>query len=261
VTYYFMPRVPGLASEVTLVNRPPRESDDAWRGRQIVHAAWTDGQRWRVRALGDIAPEADIEIGEAQLPRDCPEDALPVLFLSPARRDGEHARLPAVDHMETVPAWRANIRLRSATTAVSYQGEYPSGMAAADGSLLSIAPLIQCGDGIATSLLFINIWMQPAVETHRLRVLSAATQRMVQSADIRSNRCSVIALGAGDDRDRLRIVACAGMTGVPIYFSHDAGFTQMSLEHSHPPVEMVAFGARGAVNRAMKSAWSAMLVP
>jgi hypothetical protein len=256
-----MPRVPGLATEVTLVNRPPRESGDARRSRQIVYAAWTDGQRWRVRALGDIAPDADVEIGEAQLPRDCPEDALPVLFLSPARQDGEHARLPTVDHMETVPAWRANIRLRSVTTAVSYQGEYPSGMTAADGSLLSIAPLIQSGDGVATSLLFINIRMQPAVETHTLRILSAAMRRTVQSADIRSNRCSVIALGAIDDRDRLRIVTCAGLTGIPIYFSHDAGFAHMSLEHSHPPIEMVAFGARGAVNRTMKSAWNAMLAP
>ena len=254
-----MPRVPGLASEVTLVNRAARETADAWRGAQIVHAAWTDGARWHARAIGDVAPDGSVEIGTAQLPRDCPDDALPVLFLSPARRDGEHARLPTVDHMETVPAWRANIRLRSATTAVSYQGEYPSGMAATGGSLLSIAPLIQTGEGIATSLLFINLHAQPAVEEHELSVVSAATRRVVQRVTIRSNRCSVVALDAADGVERLRIVACADMTGIPIYLSHDAGFTQMSLEHSHPPVEMVAFGARGAVNRAMKRAWNAAL--
>ena len=254
-----MPRVPGLASEVTLVNHPSRETGGAWRGAQIVHAAWSDGARWHVRAITDVAADASIDVDQAGLPGDCPADALPVLFLSPVNRDGEHTRLPAVDHMETVPAWRANIRLRSATTAVSYQGEYPSGMAAIDGSLLSIAPLIQTGGGIATSLVFVNIRAQPAVDAHELRIVSAATRRVVQRAVVRSNRCTVVALGAADGGERLRIVACDDMTGIPIYFSHDDGFTQMSLEHSHPPIEMAAFGARGAVNRAMKAAWSAAI--
>lgn len=258
MTYYFMLRVPPLTPEVTLVNLPPRNGARAWRGRQLIHCAWSDGSDWRVAVLGEIAEGGAVTVRSTDL-GDIPEDALPVLFLSPQPHDGIHKRLHRLDHMNTVPAWRANIRLASPTTSVSFQGEYPVATAFAEGaSLLSFAPLIQSGEGATTELLFVNITANPAIETHRLVICAAASGRTIQRADIRTNRCSIVPLSRSDE---LLVAACGGLTGIPIYFSHDAAFTSMSLEHSHPPIEMVVFGNRGGVSRELKNEWMARLDP
>ena len=260
MTYYFMPRVAGLESQVTLVNRPSRRTDGDWRGAQTVHVAWSDGACWQIEPIAEFAADADLSVDETMLPGALPDEVLPVLFLSPKSLTGTHDRLPPITHMETVPAWRANIRLCSATTSVGYQGEYPGGMAAANGSLLSLAPLFQTGEGLGNVLLLVNIRSHPAVSPHVLQVHSAATARLLLQATVHSNRCSAIPLDIVEaDADGLFVVSCADLTGIPLYLTHTQDYAQMSLEHSHPPVESVVFGARAPVSREMKDAWFARI--
>jgi hypothetical protein len=259
MNYYFMPRHQGLTSEVTLINYPPRTL--AQRGGQqettkIAQVAWSDGQAWIIRALGDVEADRTLCVSSTDIASYVPAEALPVLFLSALMHEGRHARLPDLPVMDTVPAWRANILMRSATTAASYQGDYPSGMTKlASATLLSIAPLMQFGSGISTDLLFVNILADPAITEHEIRITPARTRRALKSAKVYANRCTVLPLDDLADEEGLQVVSCRSMTGIPIYFSYDRDFSQMSLEHSHPPVEAVVFGDRGSVSRALKTAW------
>ncbi len=258
MTYYFMPRVPDLDCEVTLVNRPPRDTPNCWRGAQTVHAAWSDGETWCVESVLQVETDGDIRVSTEMLPSDCPDDAMPVLFMSPQTLAGKFQRLPPLNHMETTPAWRANIRLMSATTSVSYLGEYPTGMTTAKASLISLAPLLQTGDGIANALVFVNIHADPAVEPYAMDLYAASSAQQIAEARVFSNRCTVIPLDPlPNDPDGLLLLTCRNLTGIPLYLSYTQEHLQMSLEHSHPPIELVAFGNRPAVNREMKRRWFA----
>jgi hypothetical protein len=166
--------------------------------------------------------------------------------------------LPSDGRRDTTPAWRANIRLSSATAATSYQGEYPEGMLApASASLLSIVPFLQSGEGIHTSLLMVNLQRRAIPATARLKIRTTKASDIVLEANIEANRITIVPLdGLRLADNAIAVMDMQGLTGIPIYLSHDAGFRSLSMEHTHPPAEFVVFGDRRAVQAQIKSRWS-----
>lgn len=257
MNFYFLPRYEGLCGEVTLANFPPNDSLLTAPQSKIVHVIWSDGRLWRCRDLDALSWGKTMVVTERMLPDEIDDDALAFLFLFSRRLPGNLGSATFSDYTDTAPAWRANIRLRSTTTSVSYQGEFPLAMAGIpQGSLVSIGPMIQDGGGITTSFLLFNMRNSPAVETVSIRIVRLSDRRVLREGEAVYNRMSVLPLGGLDlPEGELVGVMADAITGIPLYLSHDKAFRYMSLEHTHPPVELTIFGDRLTLQGAMKRSW------
>ena len=167
-------------------------------------------------------------------------------------------RLIISDLMLTSPNWRANIQLSSPTTSTSYQGEYPGSMVGVEkGTLLSLGPLVQLKAGLISKLILVNLGAAPGNEVRHIRFAQMNKQKFLLEAKVRRNHCNIIDLSTlnCDGSDDPVCVFSNDLTGIPIFLTHDLKFTKMSLEHTHPPAEMLVFGDRGKIQKQMKNWW------
>ncbi len=144
MNYYFFPLAPPLTTTVTLANFPPTTSSSWDAQSAFVYAAFSTGTDWKVFFIQKVDPEKTISFRMEDLPEQPPEKNSIFLFMYPKRLPERLDSLPVDQFMESDPNWRGNIQLRSETTAVSYQGEYPGFMLnLSKGTLLIFNPLIQ----------------------------------------------------------------------------------------------------------------------
>ena len=260
MNYYFAPFVPGLKTHITLVNYPPVGGPPASAADVNVYATWPEDKVWRIVEMDGLAQGSTVSIAHSDIPVDYPEDRMIAYFMYPRKLPEQLDTLPLEPEIRSAPAWRGNIQFRSDTTAVSYQGEIPGEMLKIPkGSLSSICPMVQDGLGISTTFIFSNLRAVPTIEKRSLILARMRTRKVVSIQDVYTNTCNVIDLG--DSASDLSDPLCAfspDMAGVPLYLNHDREFSQMSLEHSHPPEELTAYGTtedRRAIVGKMKSYW------
>lgn len=257
MNFYFMVRVPGLKGAVTLANYTCVDGYAAWPPDCIAHVMWSDGKTWQVRDLCVMQAGHSTTFHEDDLPADCPPDASPFYFLYPRRLSGTLEQPPLDFDMHSQPGWRGNIILRGATVSTSYVGEYPHNMASIDkGSLLSFATFQQNGPDVQTQFVLPNMRLNPAIETATVRFVSGKTRKVIKEIKCQRNRVSVVPVDDISIDPTDMVVAVSGdITGVPLYLTHTRDFSQMSFEHTHPPVEYLVFGDRWQFQRSMKEWW------
>lgn len=250
-----MPRLDGFETAVTLANFPPVGS--AMPGTQIAHFAWTDGQTWHLHALDPVPSGTVKTYSSAGLPAGVPAHETCFFFLYPSRLEGPHAKLPVDPIMETAPAWRGNIQIRSSSASTSYQGEYPGAMLKLkNASLVSLSPMLQKGDGVRMYFLLANMLETPEKREGVVRFAGFRDRKILLEGIVTTNSVSVVDMsGLQSNSDPLCGIS-PSMTGVPIYFSHDYDKRHLSLEHTHPPDELMVFADNPrALVKNMKSWW------
>ena len=252
-----MPRIEGLKCRITLANFPSIEARLPWDLEQILHVAWTDSAFWHIRSLDTLTPGKTIVVSSDELPQEIPNNASPFFFLHPTKLPVKLYRLIISDLMNTSPNWRANIQLFSQTTSTSYQGEYPGSMLGIPkGTLLSLGPLVQIKPGIFSKLILVNLTSNPGNEICQVHFAQMAKQKVLFDAFVKRNHCNIIDLSFLDCEESDPIcVFSKDLTGIPIFLTHDLEFTKMSMEHTHPPAEMLVFGDKNIFQKQMKSWW------
>jgi hypothetical protein len=258
MNYYFMPRIEGLKCSVTLANFPSVEREVPWSLEQVLHVAWSHHSLWEVRALDTVSPGKSVVCTCDELPSELPDNISPFFFFHPKKLPSTLDRLIISDLMLTSPNWRANIQLSSPTTSTSYQGEYPGSMIGIEkGTMLSLGPLVQLKTGLTSKLILVNLGAKPGNEVGQVRLAQMNKQKILLEVSARRNHCNIIDLSAlnCDGYDDPVCVFSNDLTGIPIFLTHDLGFTKMSLEHTHPPAEMLVFGNRGKLQKQMKGWW------
>jgi hypothetical protein len=257
MNHYFMPKVEGLTSHLTLANFPCRDGEASWPSKQFIYATWTDGEKWNVRCVTSVEPGQTALLSDQHVPSDCPNDILPFYFLYPDKVANTLDQLIISDHMDTSPIWRSNIQLCSATTRTGYQGEYPKEMLfVKKGTMVSIGPLVQKDENIKTKMIFIIMRRNPKVEAHKITLATLKTRRVLSEETVFSNRSTVIDLSELDhDPTDPLCVFSKETTGIPLFLSHDLEFSQLSFEHNLPATEMLVFGNRRLCQEKMKTWW------
>jgi hypothetical protein len=257
MNYYFMPRIEGLKCRVTLANFPCVEGERPWSLEQILHVAWSDHSLWQVRALDNVSPGKSVVCTCDELPSELPRDISPFFFFHPKKLPSTLDRLIISDLMLTSPNWRANIQLSSPTTSTSYQGEYPGRMVGIEkGTFLSLGPLVQLKTGLTSKLMLVNLGAKPGNEICQVRFAQMRRQKVLHKTAVLRNHCNIIDLSFLDCDDSDPVCLFSNdLTGVPIFLTHDLNFTKMSLEHTHPPTEMLVFGDKRKFQKQMKDWW------
>ncbi|MEQ8195094.1 MAG: hypothetical protein RIB59_11465, partial [Rhodospirillales bacterium] len=120
----------------------------------------------------------------------------------------------------------------------------------------SFGPFLQTGNDLSTTCLLVNLQARPGFDESRVSIATLRERLVLKEVRARRNSCTAIDLSdLAEQNDGLLCVYSRDMTGIPIYLSHDRDFRHLSLEHSHPPAELVIFGNRNQVQGRMKSWW------
>jgi len=264
MNFYFMPRIQGIKTTVTLANFASMEPHikDMGLTPQYVHITWADGKTWRHEVIDSIPINGVLTYDSACIPSSIPEDATPFLYMHPTRQEAKTDKQITAPHMYSLPSWRGNIKLSSQLASTSYQGEYPGEMLAIQsGSFTSVNPMLQMTEGVVNKMIFVNMCSEPSLDLHSMVIASSGDGKIHDTQQVRANSCSVIDLGRFPRAsNELMVLACGSLAGIPIYWSHAKDYSEMSLEHTHPPVSSVIFGNSIEFQKHMKSHWLAKLL-
>ncbi len=147
----------------------------------------------------------------------------------------------------------------------SYQGEYPDSISSLKkSSFFSFDSLRLNQEADCKSfLLLMNLEIDARKnETHRVNIYNPYNKEDIAQIDISSNTFSVIELGFGlNERisisQELLFISCATTTFIPLFLS--AGISQknyeISVEHTHPPTEMLWGLSKSEALRKLKRNW------
>jgi hypothetical protein len=243
-----------------LQTSPPTTSSSWDAQSAFVYAAFSTGTDWKVFFIQKVDPEKTISFRMEDLPEQPPEKNSIFLFMYPKRLPESLDSLPIDQFMESDPNWRGNIQLRSETTAVSYQGEYPGFMLnLSKGTLLIFNPLIQNNPKVITQLIIVNLLRSAEIREGRLFIIHQVSGKIEKECRVRTNTCNLIDLsGLGNSSEDPLCLYSPDMAGIPIFFSHDPSYRFMSLEHSYPLHEFTVFGdntKRHGFLRDVKAYW------
>lgn len=261
MNYFYAPQLPDLETRITVNHFSPLPKFSSGYDVLQVYVTWTDGQVWQVRSLGEIQEGFSEVYSSGDLDQDALATQLVLYFLFPEQLPETLVELPVrPDFLKTIPDWRANIQFRSKTTAAAYQGDYPDAMLRIPkGSMASIGPMSQGGDGVVTKFILTNARQHPQIEKGNLVLQHLKSRKVVGEFSLTSNNSNVIDLSDFEMPPEDPLCMFSGnMAGVPLYLSHDTDYRHMSLEHTHPPHALTVFGnmdARLKVVANMKKYW------
>lgn len=258
MNYYFFPQIEGFKSSITLVNFPCQDHFPLRRDVQTIYATWSDGHMWHYRPIGKISPHEAKEVSLDNLPADIPREMHPFLFFHFMDVPETSEKLVMSDHMYFMPTWRGNIKIYNDHTATSYEGDYQHEMVKyiKKGSLCSLSPMIQRGPDVLNKFIMVNLSEEPGIQEHTIRMVDPMRGRILLEDKVYNNRCNIVDLEGMDiPSDTIVMALCGSMVGIPVFFSSNRAGTEMSFEHTHPPVSMWVFGKSTELQKTLKAYW------
>tara|TARA_B100000029_G_scaffold498712_1_gene567936 strand:- start:492 stop:974 length:483 start_codon:yes stop_codon:yes gene_type:complete len=158
--------------------------------------------------------------------------------------------------MYSIPAWRANIKIQSHSTACSYQGEIPSSLTEKNLSLVSCSPMIQSNLKISSYFYLVNLNVNPHKFKFKINILNKNKEN-IYSEYFFTNTINMLDLNHLNINfnDKMYIFTSEVRGGIPIYFSKSHDNKSLSLEHTHPPTEYTVHGNRIFFQKEKKNFW------
>lgn len=258
--YYFFLVAPGLKPEVTMSNYPSAICD-VRLSECFVCSAVPQGGKWILQTICSIKPYESCVVNSDVL--NVKENALShtLLFMSRTPIQGEYTRLPVSEDFSSWPDWRANLRISAPHTSVSYQGEYPAQMLnVKGGTLISATCMIQNAQDVKNKFFLVNFTQNPVKQNAGLEFSHIKNKKLIKRVTVTTNQVTLVDLSdiILEREEELILVSSNDIFGIPIFFSHSTDYRYLSLEHSHPPVEMTVFGdmkVRFSEVKKMKNFW------
>ena len=144
MNYFFFLNHPdkNLQASIDIFNRPPSKT---WSKQQLydvnIHAFFSNGKKWIFYNIGKLKINEFKTIYKKDLPKSFHNQSV---FISLNKNKySELDELINENYMNSIPAWRSNIKLSNNNTSCSYQGEIPGSLIDKSLSLVSCSPMIQ----------------------------------------------------------------------------------------------------------------------
>ena len=246
---------PDLESSIELFNRAPMDifSNEKKESKNI-YLFYIENQKWRNELYMKIQYNTSILIKKSDL---LPKFKDKSVFVSMTDRELNGDEAPFNDNtMQSIPAWRSNIKISSKFTATSYQGEIPGSFLNLNLSLTSCSPFLQFGENIENYFYLINLNSDPIEREFKIEILDKHKQ-LIDKIICRTNYVNVFNLNFLKKLtdDYMFIFRSKGFGGIPLYFARTIDNKSFSLEHTHPPQEYLFLGNRNLYQKKKKSFW------
>ena len=246
--YYFFLKDPHTEPEITVSNFPPTGKSNLRPVKNFISLAIPQEEKWHIRSVKEMEPFESYTVRASELDLSPQEMTQPLVFLSPQALEGRFEELPHFEGFSSSPAWRANLRIRSKESCVSYQGEYPGRMIdLKKGTLVSAGPLFQNNEGICNKVFIANFRREPTSARHRILIKRLQKRHEVmKKVDVYTNKVNYIDLSdiILNSEAEILLIISPDTACIPIYYSHSEDYRYLSLEHTHPPTEFTVFGIR-----------------
>ncbi len=240
---------------VEIFNRPPAErlSNDIITSKNVL-VFYSDNNQWHSHCITKLTPNSSITLKKKDLPKNF-QDKSVFLCLSDNEKV-EKFSLNNENYMNCIPSWRANIKISSNTSSVSYQGEYPFIMTQKKLSLVSCSPMIQYGIDINSYFYLINLKSDPKQNQFNVKIMDI-DKNIIQEVKFKTNYINILNLNdiIKKNNKLLYVFTSDEEGGIPIFFSKNINNTSFSLEHTHPPTEYTFQGNRNLFQKKKKSFW------
>lgn len=170
------------------------------------------------------------------------------------------------DHLEQLPTplskkisrapvnERGTIRIYSKHERTNYQGEYPYNMSLIPkGSLISFPTFIQETDAILKCVVInvqcnINTW-----NSAPLYLIDYKQKKVIETYEMSSNSTTTIEIPI-EFQNSLYLYG-PNMAGIPLYVHHNNDYSELSLEHTHPPSEYFYGADKINLQKEIKKNW------
>ena len=254
--FFFLDNIdPNLSSSVEVFNRPsaPRLCKDNIISKNIF-VFYSDSNKWVSKKLASIKPFESVVIHKKDLPKEFQKESVFICLSSKNKLD--EGLLINENYMNSSPAWRANTKIYSKNSSVSYQAEYPYLMTFKKLSLVSCSPMLQKGSGISSFFILVNLKNLPEQNYFNIKVMTT-DKKSIKDLKFKTNSINIFNMDSIlNFKNNLTYVFNSDEEGgIPIYFSQK-GIDFFSLEHTHPPTEYTFEGNRLYFQKKKKSFWS-----
>ena len=156
---------------------------------------------------------------------------------------------------------RASFNLRFNNFVCSYQGEYPLGMASIlKSSFFSFDALkSETSNRVRNFLLLMNVKRNALCqEIRKVQIYDPFNKNIIHELFARENLISIHELSFLENYQsikKINFLSCNNCVFIPILFSIDTITKQLSLEHTHPPIELLWGNDRHKAVNILKKKW------
>ena len=237
-------------SSIDIFNLPPMKSfyKSKITKRQVV-TFFLDKSKWRVFHLDDILPQEIKTYHQKDLIKKFGQQS----FFLGLFEEGQTI-FQNDDYMNSDPAWRSNICIKSIFSKASYQGEFPNSLSKKKISLVSCNPMSQNSNNVKSYFYLVNLFHEPIREKFKVEVLNS-NKKVIDELYCYTNTINYFEITNSFKKNDILIFKSINHGGIPIYFNFTKNYKHLSMEHTHPPVEYVYGGNRLEIQKEKKSFW------
>ncbi len=246
-----------LNSAIEIFNRAPMDLFyKQEKDKKKIYIFYAEDNIWKNQFFCNISYNDSLIIKKTDLPKKFHNMAVLVSITSKNLKENEP---PFNDKsMDSIPAWRSNIKIFNNFTSTSYQGEFPGSFLNLNLSLTSCSPFIQFNTNIENYFYLINFNKDPLQKKFKVELLNSKKE-LLDSFNFMTNNVNVLKLNPPRNdktNDNMYIFRSRDYGGIPLYFSRSNDSKSFSLEHTHPPQEYLFLGDRGRYQKKKKSFWN-----
>ena len=246
---------PDLEPSIELFNRAPMNIfSNETKEPKNIYLFYIENKKWKNEQFMKIEYNTSVLLRKSDLPSKLKNKSV---FVSMTQRKLDCEEPPFNDNtMQSIPAWRSNIKISSKFTATSYQGEIPGSFLNLNLSLTSCSPFLQFAENVENYFYLINLNSDPIEREFKIEILNKH-KKLIDKIICRTNYVNVFNLNFLKKLtdDFMFIFRSKGFGGVPLYFARTIDNKSFSLEHTHPPQEYLFLGNRNLYQKKKKSFW------
>ena len=246
-------------SSTRVYNFSPNNYELIKNKSRYLSIIWPDNQRWKTLLIDKLDPFESREIFYKSFKSLIPKKVITILSLTSSPLSENLNRLPSKTIPESSPIWRSTININIKNSITSYQGEIKPFPETA--SLLSFSTFIQKRKNNKNFLIFINLSVKANQKLVPIKIAKASEpKKIIGNFYIKTNACNLIAI---DDlklqRNDIAVFYSNEVSGIPIFLSYSEKDMSISLEHTHPPSNLIIHGDRKNAQKIIKRNWFNLL--
>ena len=220
-------------------------------------------QKWRLLKVEKCLYKEFIEIERIKL--SVSDNEMVIIIIRRSNNFPEHCELlpePLTLRVDgSTVNERASFNLSFNNFVSSYQGEYPLGMAnILNSTFFSFDALkSETSNRVKNFLLLMNVKRNAfCQEIRKVQIYHPFNKNIIHELFARENLISIHDLSFLENYQAIKKVnflSCNNCVFIPLFFSIDLITKQLSLEHTHPPIEMLWGNDRNQAVNIIKKKW------
>ena len=247
-------------SSTIIYNFPPNDYEQIKNVPRYLSLIWLEEGGWKTYLIDRLKTFESKEIFYKSIKPLIPSEGLAILSLTRSPLETNLKTLPLKTLPETTPIWRSTISLHVGNNnSASYQGEiqpFPE-----KASLLSFSTFLQKRENHKNFLIFVNLEDKCFQRQASIKLAKASNPKdIVGEFSVKTNSCNLIDLDNFKiQKNDISVFYSSEISGIPIFLSYSLKDNSISLEHTHPPSNLIIHGDRKKLQKLIKESWFSML--